>query len=838
MDGVLARLLYARGVETAAQAEAFLSPDESRLRDPLLLPGVTDALAILRFARDEHVRVAVYGDYDVDGMCATALMAEALTSCGVSARPHTPSREAGYGLHEEDIRALAGECGVLLTVDLGVTNAAEVRAAQALGMRVIVTDHHQLGLEPCPADALVSPLLGAYPFRRLCGTGVAYKLAQALVGREAAAQWLDLAALATVADVVPLLDENRALVACGLPVIASGARPGLKALLDVSGAARGEVDSETLGFQLGPRLNAAGRMGTAGPALQLLLTRDAAEADALAHELDDLNALRKRTERDVLAQAEKQAEAFDFVGRRLLCVQGDGWHTGVIGLAAGRLCQRYDRPVIALSKQDGLLHGSLRSIPGVNIHSCLQACDELLLRYGGHEQAAGVTLDAANGEAFLARLETAVAASAAPECFLPAAVYDAEIGLDKVTQALVDQLKLLRPFGYGNPSPLLLARGLAVDRKRACGADGAHLQLTLRQGGAVLDGIAFGMGGQVNALPPLVDACFAAKENEYRGRVSLQCEVKAWAPAADAPQAQLAALTPEDWRFALLDALPCSADVPSDKAPAASAVQPVHGTTAAPAASAAQTAPGTTATPAAPATQPVPGTTAVPACAERPQAGFIRANGELYQDTAVLSGEALDGVIDGWLQATEGALLVARTAETAARALARWPERLTLCTGAPDDARCFHALVILPRPERVPRGYRHVALLDGEALPDELASWRARLPRAQAVAAEPSAALRTLAASADAGDEAYRVLYKALRGADCRSLAEAAKLSGLTPAQAHAGLTAFAQLGLLTYRRLPFAAALLPPVKCALGDSPLLAALRALTTPRKEAAEC
>lgn len=781
LDGVLARLLYARGVETAAQAEAFLYPTESQLHDPLRLSGVAEAVALLRQARDERVRVAVYGDYDVDGMCATALMVEALTAYGLEARAHTPSREEGYGLNLNAVEALSGEYGLLLTVDLGVSNHAEVRAAQALGMRVIVTDHHQLALENSPADAVVSPLLGDYPCRKLCGTGVAYKLAQALLGADTARQWLDLAALATVADVVPLVDENRALVALGLPRIAEGARPGLRALLAVSGV-KGDVESDTLGFQLGPRINAAGRMGEAAPAVRLLLTRDEAEAEALARTLDELNTLRKQTEREILAQAQEQAAAFDFVQNRLLCVTGDDWHTGVIGLVAGRLCQQYYRPTVALSRQGELAHGSLRSIPGVNIHRCLQACDDLLLRYGGHEQAAGVTLEAAKLDAFLARLEAAVAESAKAECFVPTQVYDARVELGEITRELVEQLQLLRPFGFGNPAPLLLARDARVERKRACGAAGAHLQLTLRQGGAVLDGIGFGLGPEAAAMPPVIDVCFAARENEYLGRRSLQCDVKAWAPAAGAAEAQLSALSPEDWRFALLDALPPELPAP-------------------------------------------------------PQAGKSDARGEWYQDTGALP-PGLE-CLDEWLQAPEGTLLLTRAPGTAAWAARRFGGRATLCVGAPTDARCFNALVALPRPDGLPRGYRRVALLDGELYPGEADRWRALLPQAAlALPPAPSPALCALAGETDAGDESYRALYRALRRGDCRALSEAARLAGLTPAQTHAGLTAFAQLGLLAYQRLPFSVSLLPPAPCALRDSPVLGALRALSHPLEEAMEC
>ena len=397
-EGVTARLLYARGITDAQQADAFLNPSLERLHDPLRMHGMAEALAILTDARQSRLPVVVYGDYDVDGICACALMTQALRRFGLRADPYTPLREAGYGLNLSAVEQLARDYRVLVTVDLGITNHEEVRMARRLGMRVIVTDHHGLGLEASPADAALNPLLGDYPFRRLCGTGVAFKLAQALLGLEACREYLDLAALATVADIVPLEDENRILVALGLKTIAGRKRQGMRALLRVSGDPD-PVDSDVLGYRLGPRLNAAGRLDDAGKGVRLMMTDDPAEADRLAEELDALNTARRAAEQRLVKAAQAQAAAHDFIGERALIVRGQDWHVGVIGLAAGRLCQQYYCPTCVLSEHDGLLHGSLRSIPGVHIHECLKTCDDLLLRYGGHEQAAGVTLEADRYEA-------------------------------------------------------------------------------------------------------------------------------------------------------------------------------------------------------------------------------------------------------------------------------------------------------------------------------------------------------------------------------------------------------------------------------------------------------
>ncbi len=551
--GVTARLLYARGVTDRAQADAFLHPSLDQLHDPMRMHGMAQAVDILTRARDERLPTVVYGDYDVDGMCACALLTLALRRFGVDAQPHTPLRDEGYGLNEKAVQELAKRYRVLVTVDLGITNHDEVRLAQRLGMQVIVTDHHGLGLEESPADAVMNPLLGDYPFRKLCGTGVAFKLAQALLGLESCKEYLDLAALATVADIVPLEGENRVLTALGLPVIAAGKREGVRALLRVSGDPS-PVDSDVLGYRLGPRLNAAGRLDDASKGVRLLMTDDPAEADALAHELDVLNTQRRAAVQQLMAAAEAEAVRHDFIRERALIVRGEDWHVGVIGLAAGRLCQKYFCPTCVLSEHDGLLHGSLRSVPGVHIHECLKTCDDLLLRYGGHEQAAGVTLSAGNYEAFCARLQAAME-GAQEHCFVPVQPYDAEVTLDDCTDALLDEQLLMAPFGCGNPAPLILARGLRPEERRAVGADGAHLKLTLRQGGRMLGGIAFSQGALAASMPDEVDAVFSLGRNTFRGVTSLQLEVKALQPVRGARMRALSAPDGEPQQDALLNAL-------------------------------------------------------------------------------------------------------------------------------------------------------------------------------------------------------------------------------------------------------------------------------------------
>ncbi|MBR2923394.1 MAG: single-stranded-DNA-specific exonuclease RecJ [Clostridia bacterium] len=762
-EGVVARLLYARGVRTAQQAEAFLHPDVSMLHDPLLMQGMTDALRILEKAKAEKTPTVVYGDYDVDGICATAILTHALRRFGLNVTPHTPLRAEGYGLNCDAVRALAKDYRLLVTVDLGITNHEEVRLAQSLGMTVIVTDHHGLGLEMSPADVAMNPLLGDYPFPKLCGAGVAFKLATALLGIENCHEYLDLAALATVADIVPLRDENRVIVSCGLPVIQAAKRPGIRALLEVSGNPS-PVTSDTLGYQLGPRINAAGRLGDANAAVELLLATDPAKAQSLARQLDDWNTQRKNEETRLVNAAKKAAEGHDFAAEKALIITGDGWHAGIIGLAAGRLCTQYSCPVCVLSREDGVLHGSLRSVPGVHIHNCLKECDDLLTRYGGHEQAAGVTLPAENEEAFRQRLQAAVA-KYDEALFLPAQPYDEEVSLQECTRELHQQLTLLAPFGCENPSPLLLVRDALPIEHRAVGAEGAHLKLSLRQGERILPGIAFSMGSMAARMPDRVDAVFALDINEFRGETTLQAQVKALRPLRESQMEQLSQPDTLRQQEALLGHLTGGFALLAGKA----------------------------------------------------------ASGSEYE--YVMPNAAQDALTAASTEGARGLLILTHSNRTAHQLLCLNPG-LTLCDRGLPDPRCFATLMHQPRWECITGHWRQVYLADGEAFPGQAALLRQQLPDAAIHVLPRSAGLADLCASLDAGDDQCRRLYKAMRSMVFRSAAEAAAYAGMTAPQAETALHAFCQLGLITYQEKPFSYTLLPPVKCNLSDSWILGAIR------------
>lgn len=763
-QGVTAELLFARGIETAEEADRFLNPAMDQLHDPYLLSGMREAAALIGKAKSEAMKIVVYGDYDTDGICAASLLTEALRVYGADAVPYLPLRDDGYGLNAEAVEELSKTYRLLITVDLGITNADEIVLAKSLGMAVIVTDHHQPGLIPCPADAVINPLLGGYPFPYLCGAGVAYKLASALLadsaaGAEVLNRLLPLAAVATIADIVALTGENRVLAALGLPLI--GTRLGLKALADVAGI-RLPVDEGAVAYQLAPRLNAAGRVGDANAAVRLLLTGDPGEAALLAKQLDSANAERKRLELAASDEAELQAQGHDFVSKRMLFVRGAGWHKGVIGLVAGRLNRKFSVPVCALSEEDGLLHGSLRGVPGVNLAACLKACGDLLIKYGGHEMAAGVTLAQANDAAFRERLEEAVADSAGPEVFVPAQAYDLRLNLEDAGDSLVEALFKLRPYGAGHPAPVFFTAGATLESRRACGAGGAHLQLRLRQNKAVLGGIAFGMGADAASLPDAVDVAYSLERNEFRGKADVQCRVVAIRPDSYARRRALAA--GEDAPY--LDSLARRLVFQAGK--------------------------------------PVPGAeTLLPA---NPPAAWLT---------------------DDLLNGSQGTLYVAYARESADSLLSRLEDRVDVAWETIGDPRCFHTLLLAPsHTAELSPHWRHVVLLDGALSPADLAQWQAQCGQAALIELAQSPALRAMLAALDAGDDGLRELYRCLRKSAFVTLQETALAANLSPAQTLVGLWAFHEMALIRLTLNPFSYAMLPSAKRALDESPLLRHIR------------
>lgn len=535
LPGWLSSLLRTRGIDTPEKAERFLHPSLEQLHDPLLMQGMDKAVRLIRQAVAAGDGVIVYGDYDVDGVCATAIVLETLQDLGAKADFRIPSRHGeGYGLNEGAVREMAQGHKLLITVDCGVTNHQEVKLAQMLGMTVIVTDHHQLADTPSPADAVLNPLLGDYPFRRLCGAGVALKLTQALLGMEAVQRRIDLAALATVADIVPLIDENRVIVREGLVAMGRSARPGLKALLTVSGV-NPPVTAGQVGFRIAPRINAGGRLEDASQGVQMLTTQDEMLAQRIAAHLEDANGQRQAIEQDITQKAMQEiAEKVDFRSDRVIIVMGEGWNHGVIGLAAGRICEKYHFPTIVLSRQGDVAVGSCRSIPGVNIHAMLTMCKDLFIRFGGHEQAAGLTMQAELVPELRRRLNLAISENCDLRCYVPTKEYDLALPLSQVNLELIEALNQLQPTGFGNPAPVFLARGAQVQQMRRVGREQQHLKLSLLDGNAVRDGIAFSMGYLADEGFDTADVLFSPERNEFMGRVTAQLQVQAMRPAEGA----------------------------------------------------------------------------------------------------------------------------------------------------------------------------------------------------------------------------------------------------------------------------------------------------------------
>ena len=523
-----ASVLVRRGYSDPAHARAFLEADILE-HDPFLLGDMEAACAAIRAAIADGKPICVHGDYDVDGICATALAVTVLRELGAEVSWHLPSRfEEGYGLSGETLTRLAGEeTGLVLTVDCGITAVEEVAHAKELGLDVVVTDHHRPG-ETLPDCPVVATRPSDYPFPELCGTGVVYKLAQAL-GAAGLDRRLDLVALATVADVVPLLDENRGLVAAGLKRLAVTTNPGLRALMGAARVDPATVDVGAIGFRLAPRINAAGRLGHPGTALELLLTDDPKEADRLAGELETLNRDRQAVEdrilREALAQVAEWPEATQ--RRRGYVLAGEDWHRGVIGIVASRLVERFHRPVVLIAGGDEEWTGSGRSIPAFDLHGALGACAGLLGRWGGHRAAAGLSICPENVEAFAEAFAARAGEDLAEEDLAPVVRVDAVVRGTELTLDLCAELERLAPFGLGNPGVTLLAVDCELSELGAVG-EGKHLKLAVTADGARSGAIAFGQGSQLDRYRRQVryDVAFKLAANQWNGAVSPQLVVK------------------------------------------------------------------------------------------------------------------------------------------------------------------------------------------------------------------------------------------------------------------------------------------------------------------------
>jgi single-stranded-DNA-specific exonuclease len=541
---IVARLLASRGIEEPDAAEAFLGARlADHLRSPMLFRQMAKAADRVASALSRGERIGIYGDYDVDGMSGSAVLVRFLRSLGHDPALFIPNRMVdGYGLGENGIARLAAAgTRLMITVDCGGSAHRQIEFAASQGIETLVCDHHQVSGTPLPAHAVLNPIEpdAGFPFHGLCGAGVAFYLAMGtrMRLRDAGAtnlpdlrRSLDLVTLGTIADVVPLVEENRVLVKAGLRELLQTGAPGLVALKQISSVTA--ISASTVGFRLAPRLNAAGRLSDATRGVELLTTEDPQRAAELARELDGENTARRALEAEMLEDAlhriERDPEANS---RRSIVLASEDWHPGVVGIVAARLVDRFYRPavVIAIDASTGIGRGSCRGITGVDLYAALQRSSSSLVTFGGHKMAAGLSIAGDRVDEFRTDFETAVRSLTRAEDFVPQCWVDAELELAAIDDALVDALEQVSPHGAGNPEPVFLVRGATVAGARIVGD--THLKLFLRQARGALSGIAFGMAEAGIEQGSEIDVLLTPERNEWQGRSTLQFRLRDWRPA-------------------------------------------------------------------------------------------------------------------------------------------------------------------------------------------------------------------------------------------------------------------------------------------------------------------
>lgn len=545
VEPILRQILYNRGIVEPEAVQAFLHGRYPGETDPFLLSDMDKAVARIEQALVDEETVVIYGDFDADGVTSTVLLTEALRGLGLprdKARPYIPDRvDEGYGLNMAALTKIKEEFGasLVISVDCGIRSVAEVEHANSIGLDMIVTDHHSLADELPPATAVINPKRpeSAYPDNMLAGVGIAYKLAQALrqslpnraqYGRN---DFLDLVAIGTVADLAPLLKENRTLVIEGLNELNSNQRPGIAALARVSRLDAGSYTAESIAFGFGPRINAAGRLAHAYDAARLLATNNSLDAERFAQALDNLNRQRQRLTTELTARAEALVEPEASV----LIAADANFVSGVVGLVASRLAEKYYRPAIVMEQGEEESRGSCRSIDEFHITDALDDVADLLVRHGGHAAAAGFTIRNENLPAFIERMTALAEEKLSSLELLPTVAIDTEIDLDEINMALYEELQKLEPTGIANPTPTFISRRVEVIHHKTVGQDGAHLQMRLssttgskRQ---VIPAIAFRQGAWASHLPQFVDVVYTINLNRWNGRTNLQLMIQDIKPA-------------------------------------------------------------------------------------------------------------------------------------------------------------------------------------------------------------------------------------------------------------------------------------------------------------------
>jgi single-stranded-DNA-specific exonuclease len=539
---LVAQLLIKRGITDSQEGERFLSPLLQHLHDPFLMKDMDKAVDRVVQALKNRDKITIYGDYDVDGITACTLLMDFLCSLGAQTSYYIPHRlKEGYGLNADALKKIAAQgTSLLITVDCGVSDREEIELAQQLGIDTIVVDHHEPPPLPSPAYAVLDPLQPDchFPFKGLAGVGVAFHLVIALRRRLRDAgfwhnntepnlhRYLDLVALGTIADIVPLIDVNRVFVKHGLKELEDSIRPGIVALKEVSGIGKEEISTGHVGFRLAPRLNAGGRIASAQMGVELLLTQDSERAYRIAAELDQANRERQGIEERIYQEAKEIMGRDGLLDRHSIILSSDEWHPGVIGIVASRIAEEFWRPTILVALDGDEGKGSARSIAGFHIYEGLQACENHLVGFGGHKYAAGLTISRDMINAFRNAFEEVVAKQMGDEDFTPTILVDAEVDLGEITPELLNYLSRFPPYGPSNPKPIFSTREkLPIQDIRTMGRN--TLKFMIRENTRTYEAIGFGMGDQSHQLTSKVTIAFHPRINEWQGERRLQLELKA-----------------------------------------------------------------------------------------------------------------------------------------------------------------------------------------------------------------------------------------------------------------------------------------------------------------------
>ena len=531
INKLLAIILINRGITEDEQIEKFLNPRRDDFYNPYGMPDMNIAVDRIMKAIENKEKTIIYGDYDVDGITSIATLSKFLTELGVENDYYLPNRlDEGYGLNNNALDKIAkGGTKLLITVDCGISAYEEIEYAKKLGLEVIVTDHHECPEKIPEALAVIDPKRedSTYPFSSLAGVGVTFKLIHAIsiklsLDRKKYLKYLDIVCLGTVADIVPLVDENRIIVSFGLMLVRETRNIGLRALIEITGYTA--IDSTAISFGIAPRINACGRMGEAEIALKLLLTASPEEAKEIANKLNLLNKERQEVEKSIINEAIEMIERDKLYNKDIIIVGSKNWHHGVIGIVASKITELYYKPSVLISFEDGIGKGSGRSIEGFDLHEALTKCGDYLEKFGGHEMAIGLTLKEENFNAFKTKLEEITSETIDKEA-VPSIKVDAIIEPKSINMDIFASMKLLEPYGESNSSPLFVSKNLKVESVRLLSND-KHIKLTLRDGNILLSAIGFNLGDKVVRLGDKIDLVYALEINKYNNTETIQLNVK------------------------------------------------------------------------------------------------------------------------------------------------------------------------------------------------------------------------------------------------------------------------------------------------------------------------